>query len=78
MGAALTAMRALFPCMSGGSDGDTSTITVRSTSACCRGKIVQVRLDDEHMREISVLLSRLIEQNTIKAEGQKIDQQTTV
>lgn len=70
MGAALSGIRALFPCMSGGGGDTSSTITVRSTSACCRGKIVQVRLDDQHIKELGDLLSRLVEQNTVKSNGQ--------
>ncbi len=64
MGAALSAFKTLFPCM-GGAQGDTaSTITIRSTSACCRGKIVQIRLDDHQIKELGDVISKLVEQKS--------------
>lgn len=64
MGAALSAFKTLFPCM-GGAQGDAeTTITIRSTSACCRGKIIQIRLDDHQVKEFGDLIAKLVEQKS--------------
>ena len=49
----------------GGAQGDAeTTITIRSTSACCRGKIIQIRLDDHQVKEFGDLIAKLVEQKS--------------
>lgn len=63
MGAALAGIRALFPCMSGG-NGE-HVITIKSSSECCRGQTVQIKLQEHHVKEISALISKLVEQGAL-------------
>lgn len=51
----------IFPCMaSATSDPPQTTITISSTSACCRGKIIQVTIDDEHKKEFEQIISDFV------------------
>lgn len=52
----------LFPCMTQTmGDPPTTTITIKSTSACCRGRIVQIKIDDEHKKEFNEIIKKFIE-----------------
>lgn len=55
---------AIMPCMAkiNGDDKGPGTVTlsITSTSSCCRGKIMRVELSNEQVAEISRLLSDLI------------------
>lgn len=51
-----------FPCMaSPSSEPQNTIITIKSTSACCRGKIIQVKLDDEDKKEFEEIIYSFIE-----------------
>ena len=61
MGAYLSCIKTIFPCMSGQGDGtSTTTISIKSTSSCCRGKIVQLKLDNEQLKDLNAIVSQLV------------------
>lgn len=62
MGALLSKV---FPCMSTtkGEPGnpDSIVIDIRSTSSCCKGKTVQLKLDSSQVSDLSRVIAELIE-----------------
>jgi hypothetical protein len=57
-------LSSVFPCMRGTGEAGQTTITVRSTSACCRGRIIQIKLDEEHKQEFDEIVKKFIEKTS--------------
>ncbi len=66
----------IMPCMTSvATEGDptglgpgTVTLSITSTSSCCKGKTVQLKLNNEHVAEISKLMAELIAKNEEKVK----------
>jgi len=43
------------------SEPQTTTITIKSTSACCKGKIIEVKIDEKHKQEFNEVIKNFIE-----------------
>ncbi len=56
MGQFISVLSTCFPCMKGEGEGGQTTITVRSTSACCRGEIRTITIKDEHLSEFKEII----------------------
>jgi hypothetical protein len=57
--------------MAGGEPAKT-TITIKSTSACCRGKIIQIKIDDEHKKEFNELIEQFVKKLDTEKENNNI------
>lgn len=52
----------VFPCMTGAtSESPNTTITIKSTSACCRGKIIKIKINDDNKKEFEETIKKLID-----------------
>lgn len=70
MGQFTSIISSCFPCMSKSTDPNNTTITIHSTSACCRGKLIQVTIDKSHKDEFDEIIKKFIEK--ISEENQTI------
>lgn len=67
-------LSACFPCMRNG-DGNTpitTTITVQSTSACCRGKVQKIHIAPEDLEELKEILNEFLKRvDSVKNKEKK-------
>lgn len=61
MGQYLSILSSCFPCMGGEGETGQTTITVRSTSACCRGEVRTISIKDEHLEEFREIIKNFID-----------------
>jgi len=64
MGAFLSCLPNLFPCMSGqprGNDEGHTIVTIKSNSACCRGRVVELHLNEHQVQGLNELIAGLLQ-----------------
>lgn len=65
-------LKRFFPCMSGdSSQPETTTIKIISTSACCRGKIIEVQMDSSYKQEFNEIVNDFIEKIQLDKDNPK-------
>jgi hypothetical protein len=59
----------VFPCMAvsipddGSSQPDSIVVNIKSNSACCRGKTVQLKLDNSQIGDLSKIMAEILNTN---------------
>lgn len=61
MGNILPIFSSCFPCMNKSSEPNTTTISIHSTSACCRGKLIQVTINKDDKQVFDEIIKDFID-----------------